>query len=168
MFSGSGIYKNLQYFWLIGAATPVLIYFGARRWPRSPIRYLNAPVIFGGTGYIPPATPLIYLSWGLWGFIFNKVIRNSKRGWWSTYNYITSAALDSGLALSTILIFLALLLPQVNPPNWWGNNVVATTMVSDRDGWDTIKYNSNSMQDNQDSAIQATVASGQIFGPTNW
>ena len=85
MFSGPGIYTNLQYFWLIGAVTPVILYFLAKRFPRSPLRYLNAPVIFGGLGYIPPATPLIYLSWGIVGFIFNKVIRNSKRGWWLTY-----------------------------------------------------------------------------------
>jgi OPT family oligopeptide transporter len=133
IFSGTGIYAKLQWFWLIGALTPVVFYFAAKRFPRSPIRYLNAPVIFGGLGYIPPATPLIYLSWGIVGFIFNKVIRNSKRGWWLTYNYVTSAALDSGLALSTIIIFFALLLPQVNPPAWWGNNVVGSTMVRSSD-----------------------------------
>jgi hypothetical protein len=37
-------------------------------------------------------------------------------------NYITSAALDAGLAISTIVIFFALLFPQVSPPAWWGNN----------------------------------------------
>ena len=86
--------------------------------------------MFGSLNNIPPATPLIYLSWGFVGFIFNKVIRTHRRGWWLKYNYITSAALDSGLALSTIVIFFALLLPQVSPPSWWGNNVVSTTMVS--------------------------------------
>jgi hypothetical protein len=38
--------------------------------------------------------------------------------------------MDSGLAISTILIFFVLLLPQINPPNWWGNNVVSSTLVS--------------------------------------
>jgi hypothetical protein len=58
------------------------------------------------------------------------VIRNRHRNWWLTYNYVTSAALDAGLALCTLLIFFALILPKVDPPKWWGNNVVETTMVS--------------------------------------
>lgn len=64
-----------------------------------------------------------------------------------TYNYITSAALDSGLALCTILIFFALLLPKVNPPNWWGNNVVGTTL------------------DAQGAAVQIVLPKGETFGP---
>jgi len=150
IFSGNGVYANLQWFWFVGAVTPAIFYVLARKFPKSPARYLHAPIIFGGTSYIPPSTPLNYLSWGLVGYIFNRVIRNRHRGWWLTYNYITSAALDSGLALCTILIFFALLLPQVNLPNWWGNNVVGTTM------------------DAQDTAVQKVVAPGQIFGPTSW
>lgn len=114
----------------MGALLPVIFYMLARWFPKSPARYLSAPVMLGATGFIPPATPLIYLTWGIVGFIFNKWIRGSKKGWWMVYNYVTSAALDSGLALSTIIIFFALLLPQVDPPSWWGNNVVGTTMVS--------------------------------------
>jgi OPT family small oligopeptide transporter len=136
MFSGDATYKNLQYFWIVGALTPIIFYFIAKRFPKTILRYLNAPIIFGGISYIPPATPLIYLSWGFVGFIFNKVIRNSRRGWWTSYNYITSAALDSGLAVATIIIFFALLLPQVSPPQWWGNTVVSSTMVSYFKMWD--------------------------------
>jgi hypothetical protein len=76
-----------------------MIYAAARIWPKSNIRFLSAPIIFGGTGEIPPATPLNYLvcflfifsnfvtadtitqSWGIVGFVFNKVIRNRYRGW---------------------------------------------------------------------------------------
>ncbi|KAG9537322.1 small oligopeptide transporter, partial [Aureobasidium melanogenum] len=108
MFSGDATYKNLQWFWLAGAAAPVIFFFAAKQWPKSPIRFLSAPLIFGGTGQIPPATPLNYLSWGIVGFIFNKWIRNRYRGWWMRFNYITSAALDSGLAISTILIVLTI------------------------------------------------------------
>ncbi|KAF2141064.1 uncharacterized protein K452DRAFT_327313 [Aplosporella prunicola CBS 121167] len=150
MFSGSAIYSNLQWFWLLGAVTPVIFYFAGRTWPRSPARYLNAPVMFGQLSYIPPATPLIYLSWGIVGFVFNKLIRSRFRPWWLRYNYITSAALDSGLALSTIVIFFALLLPQVDPPNWWGNRVVQSTM------------------DAQGTAVQRQVADGERFGPSSW
>lgn len=81
IFSPGSIYSSLQYFWLAGALAPILAYFGARMFPKSPIKYLSFPIIFGGSGQIPPATPLNYLSWGVVGLIFNKYIRNKYRGW---------------------------------------------------------------------------------------
>jgi hypothetical protein len=86
IFTGTGIYKNTQYFWAVGAVLPVIFWLLQRRYPRSWVRYLNAPVIFSGNGAIPPATPLNYLSWGIVGFIFNKLIRDKWRGWWSRFN----------------------------------------------------------------------------------
>lgn len=79
MFSPGQIYSGLMWFWLAGAILPVVIYLGARYWPKSPIRFLSAPVIFGGAGLIPPATPLNYLSWGIVGLVFNRHIRNRFR-----------------------------------------------------------------------------------------
>lgn len=108
MFSGNAIYAGLQWFWLAGALFPVVLWYCAKRFPKSPTRFLSAPLLFGSTGYIPPATPLNYMTWGIVGFIFQKLIRDRKRGWWLYYNYVTSAALDAGLALSTIVIFFAL------------------------------------------------------------
>ncbi|KAI9818049.1 MAG: hypothetical protein M1827_000673 [Pycnora praestabilis] len=150
IFSPGSIYSKLLWFFLLGASLPVIIYAGARMFPKSNIRYLSAPIIFGGTGDLPPATPLNYLSWGIVGTIFNKFIRNRHRGWWSQYNYITSAGLDVGLAISTIVIFFALSLTQTKGPEWWGNTVIKGTM------------------DNLDTAVQKTVAKGEIFGPKIW
>ena len=147
IFSPGSIYASLLWFWPVGALLPLAIYFAARAWPRSPIRYLNAPVILGGAGSIPPATPLNYLSWGAIGFVFNSVIRSRYRGWWSRYNYLTSAGLDVGLALSTILIFFALTMTNTQAPQWWGNTVVSSTLDANYD------------------AIQSVVPEGQIFGP---
>jgi hypothetical protein len=66
------------------------------------------------------------------------------------FNYITSAGLDSGLAICTILIVLTLSLTSTTAPNWWGNNAAL----------DTMDYN--------DNAWYKTVQPGQIFGPANW
>lgn len=63
IFSSVGIYGALQYFWLVGALMPVLFYGLARKYPKSIARYLHAPVILGGTSYIPPSTPMNYLAW---------------------------------------------------------------------------------------------------------
>jgi hypothetical protein len=83
-----------------------------------------APLIFGGASSIPPATPLNYLSWGVIGFIFQKVMRQRYFGW-SRLNYLTSSGLDLGLVLSTLFIFFAFTLNGVEAPNWWGNSVVS-------------------------------------------
>jgi hypothetical protein len=61
------------------------------------------------TNFSPPrAVPMNYLMWVLVGYIFSKFIKDRFRGWWLQYNFLTSAALDAGLALCTILIFLTL------------------------------------------------------------
>ncbi|KAJ5146095.1 uncharacterized protein N7515_000659 [Penicillium bovifimosum] len=150
MFSPGQLYSPLMWFFLAGAGLPVILYFAARRFPRSPVRYLSAPIIFGGSGLIPPATPLNYLTWGIVGFVFNKYIRDRWRGWWMQYNYVLSAGLDVGLALCTILIFLTLNLTNHPFPEWWGTRIASGTM------------------DVTDKAIRQPLAEGETFGPTKW
>lgn len=150
IFSVGQMYSPMLFFWFAGIILPFLIYFGARTFPRSPIRYLSAPLIFSGSGLIPPATPLNYLSWGIVGFVFNKFIRDRWRGWWMQYNYVLSAGLDVGLALCTILIFLALNLTSKSFPNWWGVTVASSTL------------------DALDMAVQLKPPANGTFGPTSW
>ncbi|KAF5567781.1 hypothetical protein FPHYL_3066 [Fusarium phyllophilum] len=150
MFSPGQVYSGLFVFFILGAITPIVIYVLAKRWPRSPVRYLMAPLIFGGAGAIPPATPLNYLSWGIVGFVFQFWIKKRHFRWWTRLNFLTSSALDLGLALATLSIFFAFTLHGVDPPSWWGNNIVSSTM------------------DVQGTAIQARVPDGERFGPENW
>ena len=100
--------------------------------------------------WLPPATPLSFSSWAIVGLIFNYWIRKRWNGWWSNYNYITAAALDSGLIICTIVIFLAITLPNVTAPQWWGNV----------DVFNTLDYNM--------MAFRKTVAEGETFGPREW
>lgn len=154
IFSPGSLYVGLQWFWLAGILFPIALYIGARMFPRSPIKYLSAALIFGGSGYIPPATPLNYLTWGIVGYVFNKYIRNNYRGWWMRFNYITSAALDVGLAISTIVIILALNLTNTSMPSWWGVTVA------------------NNNLDNNGTAIKIVnpdpSGTTRFFGPTVW
>ncbi|EAU32140.1 conserved hypothetical protein [Aspergillus terreus NIH2624] len=150
MFSSGQLYSSLMYCWLAGALLPVLIYVGARVFPRSRIRFLSAPIIFGGAGLIPPATPLNYLTWGIVGLIFNKFIRDRWRGWWMQYNYVLSAGLDVGLALCTILIFLALNMTKTTFPSWWGTDIASNTL------------------DAEGTAVQIVLPDGEKFGPKSW
>ncbi|KAI1110286.1 OPT oligopeptide transporter protein-domain-containing protein [Nemania sp. NC0429] len=150
VFSPGQIYSGLLAFFVIGAVTPVLIYLAARRYPGSPVRYLMAPLIFGGAGSIPPATPLNYLSWGIVGYVFQFVVKRRFARWWIRLNYLTSAGLDLGLAIGTTIIFLAFTLRNIDPPQWWGNTVVTTTL------------------DYQGKAVQVVLPPGETFGPKVW
>ncbi|KAL3473367.1 OPT oligopeptide transporter protein-domain-containing protein [Aspergillus californicus] len=151
MFSPGQIYSGLMWFWLAGFLFPIGIYVAARLTKKTKygkfVRLINAPIIFGGTALIPPATPLNYLSWGIVGIFFNKFIRDRWRGWWMQYNYVLSAGLDVGLALSTILIFLALNLTKTDFPSWWGTDIAGNTM---------------------DAAGTAVQVTGVQFGPESW
>ncbi|KAG2073818.1 OPT oligopeptide transporter [Suillus decipiens] len=132
-FSPGQMYSGLLWFFLIGALCPFAAWLISLKWPNSIIRYINFPVIFTGTSYIPPATAVNYVPWTIVGFIFQYVIRRRHFSWWTKYNYVLAAGLDSGLAVSIILIFFCLQYPRNgsiganNVAKWWGNNVFLDT-----------------------------------------
>ncbi|KAK8020304.1 small oligopeptide transporter [Apiospora arundinis] len=150
IFSIGQIYSGLFLFFLLGAVTPIIIYYYTKKHPKSFTRFLIAPLIFGGAGSIPPASPLNYLSWGLVGFVFQFWIKRRHFRWWSRLNFLTSSGLDLGLALATLVIFFAFTLHDIKPPSWWGNNVVESTM------------------DFQGTAVQVKLPPGETFGPQVW
>ena len=154
-FSKGQLYYGLVFFFLIGALAPAASYFISLKWPNTILKYVNFPVIFSGTGYIPPASAVNYVPWAIVGFIFQYVIRRRHFSWWTKYNYVLSAAMDSGVAISVILIFFCLQYPKNGTiglntiQTWWGNTVFLNTA----DG------NAASLQ---------TVAPGSTFGPSHW
>ncbi|KAL6859590.1 small oligopeptide transporter [Trichoderma novae-zelandiae] len=150
MFSPGQVYSGLFIFFIVGAITPIIIYLAIKKYPKSPAKYLIAPLLFGGPGAIPPATPLNYFSWGIVGFVFQFWIKKRHFRWWSRSNFLTSSGLDLGLALATLFIFFAFTMQGIDPPRWWGNDVVATTM------------------DYQGTAVRKHVAEGEHFGPSSW
>ncbi|KAK0628567.1 putative isp4 protein [Bombardia bombarda] len=150
MFSGKALYSSLQWFWLVGAVAPILSYVLARRYPRSFWRYVNMPLVFGGSGWLPPATVFIYYCWGTVGTVFNRFLRRRRTGWWLQYNYITSSALDCGLLVSTLVIFFALYLSGTSAPAWFGNNEALGTL------------------DMEAKAVMRQVPPGETFGPSSW
>lgn len=54
MFGGGSIYEAIQYYWLLGALLPVVFYALIWKFPRSPVRLLNAPVMLGAMAWLPP------------------------------------------------------------------------------------------------------------------
>ncbi|KAG6868859.1 hypothetical protein C0993_008988 [Termitomyces sp. T159_Od127] len=127
----------------------------ARQFSKGQIYYGNFPVIFSGTGYIPPASAVNYVPWTIVGFIFQYVMRRRHFSWWTKYNYVLSAALDAGVAVSAVLIFFCLQFPRNgtiglnNIQTWWGNSVYANTA------------------DALGTPMKA-IPDGDFFGPRTW
>ncbi|PWN48303.1 small oligopeptide transporter [Violaceomyces palustris] len=126
LYSSGKQYNNLLWAFLVGALFPAIVWALSKKWPKSFVRLINAPVIFTGTGNLPPATGINYTSWIVVGFVFNYLLKRRKTGWWSRYNYVVGAALDTGTALSSVFIFFCLVFPKgkgrdFNDGTWWGN-----------------------------------------------
>ncbi|KIM81497.1 hypothetical protein PILCRDRAFT_71915 [Piloderma croceum F 1598] len=154
-FSKGQIYYGLSFFFLVGFAAPFLTWLISLRWPNSWLRYVNWPVILSGVGLIPPASAVNYVPWAIVGFIFQYVIRRRHFSWWTKYNYVLSASMDSGVAISIVVIFFCLQYPRngtigaTNLSLWWGNTVHLNTA------------------DAAGTPLRA-LAAGEIFGPKTW
>lgn len=117
MFSSQAMYNPVLYFFLIGAALPIIIYFAARRWPNSVLRtvclkepfrtyqkflmyiQIHVPIIMGSLAAMPPAVAGNYFPWALIGLGFQCYIRRRWTPWWTKYNYLLSAVLAAGWPL---------------------------------------------------------------------
>jgi len=130
MFGTLGIYKAVNWFFLIGGLAPVPFWilhkiFPDKKWPL----YVYTPILIGATGNMPPATSVNYIAWFLVGFIFNYVVFKYRKVWWQRYNYVLSAAMDAGLAFMGVLLYFVL---QVEDKNisWWGSSVDRCPLAS--------------------------------------
>ncbi|KAI0688500.1 OPT oligopeptide transporter [Cytidiella melzeri] len=154
-FSSGQLYYGLLFFFLAGFLAPVITRLVQIRYSNVVLKYMNWPVIFSGTGLIPPATPSNYVTWCVTGFMFNYVIRRRHFAWWTKYNYVLSAALDSGVAVSAVVIFFCLQYPRNGTIGantvltWWGNVVSGNTA-------DAMKL------------PLLTPPANKTFGPTVW
>lgn len=126
MFQSGQVYSALMYFFLIGPVVTILVYLLYRRHPNSWLKYINVPIFFNAAGNIPPANTTQYSLWFIFGFVFNFLIRRKAFEWWKKYNYLTQAAMDTGTALATVVIFFALSYHGVKL-KWWGNEVGGDT-----------------------------------------
>ncbi|KAK3158807.1 hypothetical protein QOZ80_2AG0141820 [Eleusine coracana subsp. coracana] len=120
IFGPQGNYGTINWFFLIGAVGPVIVYalhraFPSQRW----IPLINLPVLFGATAYMPPATAVNYNSWLIIGTIFNFFVFRYRKKWWMRYNYVLSAALDAGVAFMGVLLYFSLTMEN-RSINWWG------------------------------------------------
>ncbi|KAL9115795.1 MAG: hypothetical protein Q9227_000163 [Pyrenula ochraceoflavens] len=144
LYSAGKIYSSLLHFFWIGALMPLIFWLAWKRCPESWgklktfLKFTNWPLIFVGTYNVPPATGINYSSWFLVNYIFNRLIFRRKFAWWIKYNYVLAAALDTGLAISGIIIFFCITYPGAQFPDWWGNTVWQNTYDGLMTPWKTL------------------------------
>lgn len=148
LFSPGKRYNAFMYFFLIGFFAPFGTFFLKKKFPRHWIGKINAPVFFTGPGNIPPSTVYNYSLYFIISFGWNHYVREWFKAFHVKYTFILSAAIDSGVSISAVLIFLCVAYP-VGSLSWWGNNVYQNTY---------------------DDAYRPfyRLAKGETFGPTNW
>jgi OPT family oligopeptide transporter len=95
-FGPRALYHPEVFALIIGAVLPIPFWYWQRRRPGSVLRYLNIPVLLNGVMWLPPASGANYSAWFVVGFVFQYLVRKRNFAWWSKFNYVTSAALDSG------------------------------------------------------------------------
>ncbi|KAB8234516.1 uncharacterized protein BDW43DRAFT_310179 [Aspergillus alliaceus] len=90
------IYSSLLHFFWLGTIAPLITYAPYKLTKKQYWKYVKWPLIFTGTANVPPATGIKYSSWALVNFVFNYFIKRHFFAWWTKYNYILAAALDTG------------------------------------------------------------------------
>jgi OPT family oligopeptide transporter len=143
VYSLGKIYSGLLHFFWLGAVVPVITWALWKYWKKADgsrrnwLRLTNWPLIFVGTYNVPPATGINYSSWALVNVIFNWWIKSKFFAWWgkclhslwgkevltfrvAKYNYVLAAGLDTGLAISALVIFFCITYPGGVFPDWWG------------------------------------------------
>ncbi|KAG1362274.1 Oligopeptide transporter OPT superfamily [Cocos nucifera] len=123
IFGDLGTYAAINWFFLLGAIGPLLVWLAHKTFPRHRwIRLITMPIMISALGEMPPATAVNYTTWILVGFVFGFVIYRYRRDWWQRHNYVLSGALDAGLAFMAVLLYLCLEFEGIKF-NWWGNKL---------------------------------------------
>ncbi|KAF9361470.1 hypothetical protein BGX34_007113 [Mortierella sp. NVP85] len=73
--------------------------------------------VLAATSSMPPVLPYFYSNGLFVGFAF--LLRRYRYNWCARYNYLTSAALDSGVAVCGLIIFFAIQSWEGEMPYWW-------------------------------------------------
>ncbi|KAG0017893.1 hypothetical protein BGZ81_010480 [Podila clonocystis] len=116
------LYSLVQWAFVVGAILPIPFWYASKKFPHvSWLKYVHWPVLLAATSNMPPALPYFYTNGLFLGFVFAFLLRRYRYDWWARYNYLTSAALDSGVAVCGLIIFFAIQSWEGKMPNWWGN-----------------------------------------------
>ena len=103
LFGEGALYHPELYAIIFGAFLPVPFWLWQRRYPNSWVKFVSTPVLLNGVNAFPLSAGINYSAWFATGFVFQYLIRKRNFAWWSKFNYVTSAALDSGACLHVVV-----------------------------------------------------------------
>ncbi|KAF6174337.1 hypothetical protein GIB67_040830 [Kingdonia uniflora] len=130
IFGDLGYYSAINWFFLLGALAPFLVWLAHKTFPEKQwIRLINMPVLLGAIVNMPPATAVNYTSWIIVGFVSGFVVYRYRRDWWKRHNYVLSGALDAGLAFMGVLLYLCLGMEHISL-DWWGSESDGCSLAS--------------------------------------
>ncbi|KAF9912345.1 hypothetical protein EC991_011037 [Linnemannia zychae] len=106
MFGLGTQYSIIQWGFVIGILLPLPVWWLCRQYPHVKfLQKIHFPVLLAATSNMPPA----------------QAYHNA---WWKRFNYVTSAAMDTGVALSGLVCYFLLQSWEKDFPQWWGNSEV--------------------------------------------
>lgn len=115
MFGTNGQYTMTLIGFPIGLLLPVALWYLRRKLPKNTfIRGIHPiPLLVGGLYYAPynltylwPAVPVGYASM--------VYLKTRFLGFWSRYNYTLSAAFSCGVAISAVIQFFGIQMPEIS------------------------------------------------------
>lgn len=119
----NGVYPLMKYAFLMGTLAGLAFIVQKHFAPKLIPKHLEPTVIITGMlntyapynlGYVLPP---LYVS-----FAFMHYIKRRFPAWFSKFTYVTSAALNSGVAFAAIIVFFSVQYKTVDI-SWWGNSV---------------------------------------------
>ncbi|GKU22320.1 unnamed protein product, partial [Fusarium langsethiae] len=122
VFGQGGMYTALLAAFPVGLAFPVLYYYATRKLPKTHFLTKIHPVVLFSGGHIWSPYNLAYV-WPavIPGWISWVIVRKRYLAFWAKYNYVLSAAWQTGIALSAVVIFFAVSYHGASV-DWIGNN----------------------------------------------
>ncbi|KAG8672374.1 hypothetical protein FPOAC1_005641 [Fusarium poae] len=122
VFGKGGMYTALLAAFPVGLAFPVLYYYATRRLPKTHFLTKLHPVVILSGGHIWSPYNLAYV-WPavIPGWISWVIVRKRYLAFWAKYNYVLSAAWQTGIAIAAVVIFFAVSYHGASV-DWIGNN----------------------------------------------
>ncbi|CAO3663761.1 unnamed protein product [Rhizopus stolonifer] len=132
MFGPSTPYSIVLWAFVIGFFLPIPFWLLHKRFPHVGFQYVNVPTFMRGLYMLPGSSS----SWITNSFIIIMIsqfyLKRRYTAWFSKYNYLLSAALDSGTSLMVFFVSLALQGGgngvAYDFPTWAGNRADLTYM----------------------------------------
>ncbi|KAF4968376.1 hypothetical protein FSARC_4173 [Fusarium sarcochroum] len=122
LFGTEGPYRAITYTIPLGIILPIVLYLGAKRWPNSFWRNINAPVLFAGPMGWAPFNWSYMQGTVVLAFVFNFVIKRRYTAWWEKYAYVLTSSLNAAIGISGAVMYFAVQHPGV-VLDWWGDKV---------------------------------------------